>query len=167
MLPRELLEGDSLPALRINTWRFIAFLMREHLRHGGKENGFLQAPREQLEKYGIGSHFISDAINQAEQLGLVHCQRGIGKRSSLYALTSLLLRGGVMTAVSTSNDCQTAVTNPVATAKQQSLGRKSRGAKQQYLSRDSYQGGAVVSQVEGQGKGEGAAARSRNGHAAH
>src|SRR5262249_28252253 len=161
-LPDDLLDSRILPRLRVNTWRLLTFLMREHLHHGGKENGLLQAPREQLEAYGIGSHYISDAIHQAEQLGLLDGERGIGKRSSLYTLTWLPLHDGsppshrrrsVMTAVSTSNDCHPAAISSVAAAEQQSLRAKSRSAKQQYLSRVSIPGRNLGSVEEGNSQG--------------
>jgi hypothetical protein len=137
-LPRDLLDSLILSLLRINTWRLLCFLMREHLHHGGQENGLLLAPREQLEEYGIGAHFISDAVDQAEQLGLIDCERGAGKRPSRYGLTWIKRHDGSepsnrwravatakqqslhMTAVSTSNDCCLAVTRPVARAMRES-----------------------------------------------
>jgi hypothetical protein len=181
-LSRALLTSDAWRALGINARRLIDFLLIEHMRHGGKENGRLLAPRRQLEAFGIGEHFVSRAIEEAERLGLVDCYRGVGRRASVYSLTWLKQWDGTspsnrflhchdeakviiaalkaakrrkitekravaavkqqsqkMTAVCTGNDCQTTVTNPVATVIQQPL----RGAvKQQHLSRIlSYQGG--------------------------
>jgi hypothetical protein len=58
------------------------------MRHDGKENGRLLAPRRQLEAFGIGEHFVSRAIEEAERLGLVCVFRSIaitdssGRRSS-------------------------------------------------------------------------------------
>ena len=49
MLPRDLLESDAWRGLGINARRFLDFLMIEHLRHGGKHNGYLLAPQRQLE----------------------------------------------------------------------------------------------------------------------
>jgi hypothetical protein len=63
--------------------------MIEHMRHGGKANGKLLAPRRQLERFGIGSHFVSAAIENCECVGLVDCRRGFGRSPSLYALTWL------------------------------------------------------------------------------
>jgi len=68
--------------------------MIEHMRHGGKANGKLLAPRRQLEQFGIGSHFISSAIEECEHIGLVNVRRGVGRRPSLYALTWLPLCDG-------------------------------------------------------------------------
>jgi hypothetical protein len=63
--------------------------MIEHMRHGGRANGKLVAPRRQLERFGIGSHFVSSAIDNCERVGLVDCRRGFGRSPSLYALTWL------------------------------------------------------------------------------
>src|SRR5262249_47400861 len=88
-LPRTLLESEAWRSLGINARRFLEFLMLEHMRHGGKENGSLLAPRRQLEQYGIGARYISRAVGEAERLGAVCCERGIGRRPSMYALTWL------------------------------------------------------------------------------
>ena len=165
-LPRELLESDAWRSLGINARRFIDFLMLEHMRQGGKRNGFLLAPRRQLMEFGIGAHFVSDAIDEVDRLGLVDCRRGLGRRPSIYALTWLPLADGSepsngwrvasakehsqeMSAVSTFNECQTALTKPVASAKQHSQSPKSSSAKQHPPSRSSYQGVAVALKVGG------------------
>jgi hypothetical protein len=88
-LPRKLIESAAWRALGINARRFIDFLMIEHMRHGGKANGALLAPREQLERFGIGARHVSAAIKQAENLRLVDCLRGVGRSPSVYALTWL------------------------------------------------------------------------------
>jgi hypothetical protein len=93
-LPRELLTSDAWRALGINERRFVDFLMIEHMRHGGKANGSLLAPRGQLEQFGIGARYISSAIEKTERLGLVDCKRGTGRRPSSYALTWLPLSDG-------------------------------------------------------------------------
>ena len=54
-LPRTLLESEAWRSLGINARRFLEFLMLEHMRHGGKKNGSLFAPRRQLERFGIGA----------------------------------------------------------------------------------------------------------------
>jgi hypothetical protein len=94
MLPLKLLASRAWQALGINERRFIEFLMIEHMRHGGQRNGHLLAPRLQLEEFGIGARFISDAIEETEQLGLVDCKRGVGRRPSVYMLTWLPLSNG-------------------------------------------------------------------------
>jgi hypothetical protein len=93
-LPRTLLESEAWRSLGINARRFLEFLMLEHLRHAGKENGSLLAPRRQLELYGIGTRHISRAIDEAERLGLVECERGVGRRPNMYALTWLPMGDG-------------------------------------------------------------------------
>src|SRR5262249_34930956 len=52
-LPRELLETAAWRSLGINARRLLDFLMVEHMRHGGKRNGYLLAPRRQLAEFGI------------------------------------------------------------------------------------------------------------------
>jgi hypothetical protein len=47
-IPLKLIESDAWRCLGINDRRVIDFLMREHMRHGGKENGKLKAPQHQL-----------------------------------------------------------------------------------------------------------------------
>jgi hypothetical protein len=144
-LPRDVLASDSWRLLSINARRFIDFLMIEHMRQGGRRNGFLLAPQRQLYAFGIGEHFVTGAIAEAERAGLVDCKRGIGRRPSYYALTWLPLADGtapsnrwsVVPAVSTFNACCSAGTNRVVTAKQQAQGPDSLPAKQQAP----YQGG--------------------------
>ena len=88
-LPLELLTSDAWRFLSINARRFIDFLMIEHMRHGGKANGNLLAPRRQLEQIGIGARHISAAIEEAVQGGFVSCRRGMGRQPNLYAVTRL------------------------------------------------------------------------------
>ena len=94
MLPRSLLESAAWQAASINVHRLLWFLMIEHMTHGGRQNGFLVAPRKQLADFGIGAHFISAAIAEACSLGLVDCVRGKGRAPSRYALTWLRLSDG-------------------------------------------------------------------------
>ena len=65
MLTRELLASDTWRALGINARRFVDFLMLENMAHGGKENGRLKAPYEQLETFGVGARYLADAIREA------------------------------------------------------------------------------------------------------
>jgi hypothetical protein len=88
-MTRDLLESDAWRSLSINARRVLDFLMREHLVHGGKENGELKAPQHQLETFGIGVRYISEAIAQTEELGLVDCRRYGLKVASTYTLTWL------------------------------------------------------------------------------
>jgi hypothetical protein len=90
----DVLESDAWHFLGINARRLIEFLMIENMRHGGKRNGFLLAPREQLEQFGIASRYISAAIEEVERVGLIDCKRGVGQRPSMYTLTWLPLGDG-------------------------------------------------------------------------
>ena len=162
MLPRDLLQSTAWRGLGINARRFIDFLMLEHMRQGGKHNGFLLAPRRQLWDFGIGSHFVSGAIEESERAGLVECRRGTGRRPNYYALTWLAVADGsapadrwrsVVSAVSTQNECSLALTKPVASAEQHSQGPKSSSAKQHSPSRSSIPEGRLGSVGEGKGKG--------------
>jgi hypothetical protein len=90
-MPQSLIASDAWRAVGLNGRRFLDFLMLEHLRHRGQRNGFLLAPRRQLEDYGIHERAVSDAIDEVERLGLVTVKRGVGRRPSYYALNWLLL----------------------------------------------------------------------------
>jgi hypothetical protein len=87
MLPRSLVTSHAWRAASINARRLLDFLMAEHLAHGGKANGQLKAPRQQLKRFGIGARHISGAINEAEELGLIECHRGGMRVATEYALT--------------------------------------------------------------------------------
>jgi hypothetical protein len=89
MMPRSLLESPAWRALGIHARRLVDFLLIEHLSHGGRHNGALVAPRRQLESFGIGSHFISAAVAEAEHVGVIDHIRGVGRAPSRYALTWL------------------------------------------------------------------------------
>jgi len=95
-MPRGLLESDAWHSLGINARRFLDFLMLEHLRHGGRDNGRLLAPRRQLEQAGIGARHVSRAIEEIVSLGLVLVKRGGGRRANVYALSWLSLFDGTM-----------------------------------------------------------------------
>jgi hypothetical protein len=88
-LPRDLLESLAWRSLSIHSRRFVDFLLIEHMRHGGKDNGRLVAPRRQLIAFGIHAHFVSAAIDEAERVGLIDCKRGIGRGPNVYGLTWL------------------------------------------------------------------------------
>jgi hypothetical protein len=91
MLPRSLLSSKAWQSTSIHTRRLIDYLLLEHMRHGGKRNGFLIAPRRQL---GIDNHVISGAIKDAEYVGLIDCVRSKGRAPNRYALTWMPLAGG-------------------------------------------------------------------------
>ena len=88
-LTRALLENPKYRDLGINARRLLDFLALEYLSHGRATNGYLLAPRRQLEQSGIGARHVSDAIAELERAGLVAVKRGTGKRPSTYALTWL------------------------------------------------------------------------------
>jgi hypothetical protein len=85
----ELIESDAWRSRGINTIRLVDFLLREHMRHGGAENGKLKAPYDQLEVWGIGARYVAPAIAEADELGLVDCHRNGMKVASTYGLTWL------------------------------------------------------------------------------
>lgn len=88
-LTRNLVASDAWRSRSVNAGRLIDFLLIEHMAHGGAENGKLKAPQHQLEAFGIGSRYISAAISQAEELGLIDCHRHGMKVVSTYTLNWL------------------------------------------------------------------------------
>jgi len=68
---RELCDSDAWQNAPLNVRRLLQFLELEHLRHAGKENGFLVAPYNQLVAFGIGRSLIKPAINDAVRRGLL------------------------------------------------------------------------------------------------
>lgn len=93
-LTADLLASDSWRALSLNGYRLLCFLLEEHMRQAGQRNGYLLAPRRQLEGYGIHERAVSDAIAEVERLGLVSVRRGVGRRPSIYCLNWLPLADG-------------------------------------------------------------------------
>jgi hypothetical protein len=71
----------------VNARRFIEFLLLEHMAKGGQQNGKIKAPARQLHDFGIGEHYVTGAINQAEEVGLVDCRRQGVRAATLYGLT--------------------------------------------------------------------------------
>src|SRR5690242_8232753 len=88
-LTLEMMKGDAWRSAGIATRRFIDFLMIEFMQHGGRTNGKLKAPYQQLEQIGISSRLIADAIADADKLGLVDCHRGGMRVATTYTLTWL------------------------------------------------------------------------------
>lgn len=78
----ELNVSPAWRARSINCVRLIEFLQKEHMAHGGKENGNLAAPYDQLQAWGIGRRLIRPTIEEAEALGLIAVRRG-GKRNAV------------------------------------------------------------------------------------
>jgi len=83
-ITREVLRRPAWRKLGINARRLIDFLLIEHMNHGGKENGFLLAPRDQLQAFGIGRRLITGAIEEALAAGLIDVKPGIGRRPSTF-----------------------------------------------------------------------------------
>ena len=157
----DVLESDAWRSLGINARRLIDFLMIEHMRHGGRRNGFLLAPWRQLVECGIGDHFIESAIAEVEQAGLVDCRRGTGRSPNMYTLTWLPLSDGTPPsdrwrhAVLPAKQQADRLLNSRHKARSacQTAGTKAKNlpAKQQALYRSSYQDGAVCSDLSVQG----------------
>src|SRR3954468_8533401 len=82
---RALRESDAWRSQCINVRRLIDFLLLEHLSHGARKNGLLNAPYEQLELFGVGAQYLADVIRHAEELGLVDCCRGGMRVATTYA----------------------------------------------------------------------------------
>ena len=160
----DLLESDAWHFLSINARRLVDFLMIENMRHGGKRNGQLVAPREQLEKFGIGARHISAAIEEVERVGVVDCRRGAGRQPNTYTLTWLPLGDGTAPSdrwrsyrngfpSEASGVSEGKPQSPVAASEGKPQSPKTRVSEGKHLYRSSYQGGAVVSEVEGKGTG--------------
>jgi len=94
MFHESLLVSDALYRLSGNAWSLLRFLVIEHLRHGGKENGRLRAPYDQLVQFGITRRLIRPTIQEVVDRGLLTVERqgfaADGTRlPSLYRLTFL------------------------------------------------------------------------------
>ena len=86
-LTRELIGSDAWQARSRQCARLVDFLLIEHMNHAGTENGNLLATYRQLVQFGFSRRKIGDAIEEAEKLGLIRCQRGGKRRPSTYRLT--------------------------------------------------------------------------------
>lgn len=90
---RELLCSPAWRGRSINCIRLIEFLQVEHCNHAGLHNGKLLATYDQLVDWGIRREAISDAIEEAEFLGLIRVEvrgrrsHGARKAPSEYRLT--------------------------------------------------------------------------------
>jgi hypothetical protein len=97
-MPRSMIRSEAFRALRINTRRLLDFLILEHLAHGGKENGDLKAPYDQLQEFGLSRGLICKSIQQAELLGFVDVVHGgrilAEDKCSIYRLTWLADKDG-------------------------------------------------------------------------
>jgi hypothetical protein len=72
----ELMASPAWRSRSITCVRLLNFLEIEHLNHAGHENGALMAPYDQLSKFGLSRCLISEAIDEAEFLGLLRSKRG-------------------------------------------------------------------------------------------
>ena len=91
---KEMLTSDAWRVLTPAALRLLQFLKIEFMRHAGRANGSLKAPRRQLERFGIGTHQITAAIALLERTGIVDCARA-GRRVPLaFTLTWLPLPDG-------------------------------------------------------------------------
>ena len=75
-LPLDLLISPAWCGQSINCRRLIDFLMAEHLRHAGLENGRLIATYDHLVTAGIGRRLVSPSLDEAEARGLACIDRG-------------------------------------------------------------------------------------------
>lgn len=76
ILPLELMYSPAWKTQSINCRKLMDFLLIEHMRHGGFENGNLLATYDQLEEFGIGRQYIHRIITEAETRGLIIAERG-------------------------------------------------------------------------------------------
>jgi hypothetical protein len=88
-MTRGLLESDAWRSLGIKERRVIDFLMLEHLRHGGKDNGRLKAPHRQLLGLGLNRASVRTALANLEERGLIVCTRGGMRVATMFRLTWL------------------------------------------------------------------------------
>ncbi len=72
----ELLYSLAWRSQSVNCRKLIDFLMLDHCRHAGQENGNLMATYDQLVDYGLTRNCIAAAIWEAEKLGLILCRHG-------------------------------------------------------------------------------------------
>lgn len=88
-ITRDVMRSEAWRSMSVNARRLIDFLMIEHMNHGGRRNGYLLAPRDQLEKFGIGRRLITAAIEEVRTARLIAVKRGTGRRPSTFTLTWL------------------------------------------------------------------------------
>ena len=97
-LTRELLCSPAWRAQGPNWRRLIDFLLIEHMNHAGTENGRLMATYNQLSEYGLSRRLVSEAVREAEFLGLIRVNHGgrlaDSNQPSTYRLTFYAGRDG-------------------------------------------------------------------------
>ena len=169
-LPREVLESEAFGSLGINGFRVVRFLMIEHMRRGGRHNGNLKAPHRHLVAFGIGTHQLTAAIREAEDRGLVECQRRGLRIATTYALTWLPLHDGTPASNAWRSyqpspreagnlpvnqqaglPVKQQADRPNLPVNQQAEPSGNLPVNQQALYRSSYQGGSISKEEEGKG----------------
>ncbi|HEX3919375.1 MAG TPA: hypothetical protein VHW60_18720 [Caulobacteraceae bacterium] len=101
-VPLTLIDCPSYRALTSPARRALDFLIREHLRHGGTQNGSLLAPYRQLQDWGISNRDVAPALRMLAAFGLIQRTR-VGSRlggkdgSATYALAWLPASGSLPT----------------------------------------------------------------------
>jgi len=93
-LTRELLASDAWRSLGVNEFKLIVFLLIQHMKHAGKQNGKLLAPYRLLEEFGVCRRRLAATIRNLEALGLIDCFRGGMRVATNYALTWLPMHDG-------------------------------------------------------------------------
>ena len=86
-----LLNSDAWKYRSVTLARLLDFLEIEHLAHGGSQNGFLAAPFNQLEAYGLARRLISKAIQEGERRGLLRVTRSRKKGQTLHEVNRFRL----------------------------------------------------------------------------
>jgi Toprim domain-containing protein len=86
MLPRRVLGNPAFFQISRHAYRLLLFLMREHLRTGGRHNGRLKAPWRQLRQLGVRRSSIAKAIAELEDAGLIDHWQGGMRVPTTYAL---------------------------------------------------------------------------------
>lgn len=90
ILSRKLIERLIDCRLSSNAYQVLMFLCREHLSHGGQENGNLIATYEQLHALGIRRSSIRPAFSALEECGLVQrTDSGAMRELARYEVTFL------------------------------------------------------------------------------
>ena len=90
-----MLESIAFRSLSWHARKILDVLEREHMAHGGYENGKLKATRAQMKAAGVGKDSISTGLIELEALGFIQIVRQGGKsvgdvhQPNLYRLTYL------------------------------------------------------------------------------
>ncbi|MPZ31200.1 MAG: hypothetical protein GEV13_09430 [Rhodospirillales bacterium] len=148
---RDVLRSAEWRGLGINARRLIDFLLIEHMNHGGKKNGYLLAPREQLMKFGISSRHVTGAIEEARAARLIDVKRGIGRRPSTFALTWLPV---VAVSEGIPQGCPKGYGYARSSVRRDTATGKTKGVRRDTPYRSSYRDGTINTDVEGEEEGD-------------